>query len=153
VGSLAISGSGRYAAFRSLADHLVAGDANGADDLFRVDLLTGSRDVVSTAPWGQGEGETAFGASFSGDGSVVAFGTEAGNLALGDINLRRDVLARTYEVAIPGDLDGDGIVGAADLAILLGSWGAAGGAADLDGDGSVGASDLALLLGAWSIAP
>lgn len=84
---------------------------------------------------------------------MVAFGTEAGNLALGDINLRRDVLARTYEVAIPGDLDGDGIVGAADLAILLGSWGAAGGAADLDGDGSVGASDLALLLGAWSIAP
>jgi hypothetical protein len=48
------------------------------------------------------------------------------------------------------DLDGDGAVGAADLAILLGQWGAcAGCAADLDGDGMVGASDLAQLLGDW----
>ena len=50
----------------------------------------------------------------------------------------------------PADLDGDGIVGAADLAILLGQWGGSG-AADLDGDGGVGASDLAILLGAWTV--
>ena len=49
-----------------------------------------------------------------------------------------------------GDLDGDGIVSAPDLSIILSTWGAAGGAADLDGDGTVGAADLALLLGAWS---
>ena len=49
-----------------------------------------------------------------------------------------------------GDLDGDGVVGQTDLAILLGSWGAAGGEADLDGDGAVGSTDLAILLGAWS---
>lgn len=48
------------------------------------------------------------------------------------------------------DLDGDGLVGPSDLAILLGAWGSTGGPADLDGDGSVGASDLAILLGAWS---
>ena len=49
-----------------------------------------------------------------------------------------------------GDLDGDGTVGATDLAALLGAWGAcAGCAADLDGDGGVGASDLAVLLGNW----
>ncbi len=47
-----------------------------------------------------------------------------------------------------GDLDGDGSVGAPDLAILLGDWGTSG-PADLDGNGSVTASDLALLLGAW----
>ena len=47
------------------------------------------------------------------------------------------------------DLNGDGTVSAADLAILLSAWGASGGPADLDGNGSVGASDLALLLGAW----
>jgi hypothetical protein len=41
-------------------------------------------------------------------------------------------------------------VNAADLALLLGAWGSAGGAADLDGDGSVGAGDLAILLGAWT---
>jgi len=45
-----------------------------------------------------------------------------------------------------GDLNDDGVVDAADLAILLGAWGVAG-AADLDGDGTVGAEDLAILLG------
>jgi hypothetical protein len=47
------------------------------------------------------------------------------------------------------DLDCDGVVGASDLAVLLGAWGQPGDA-DLDGDGVVGASDLAELLGAWS---
>ena len=48
------------------------------------------------------------------------------------------------------DLNGDGAVNAADLAILLNSWGAcAGCAADLDGNGTVGAADLAVLLNAW----
>ncbi|MGA1046045.1 MAG: hypothetical protein ACO3ZY_12700, partial [Phycisphaerales bacterium] len=49
----------------------------------------------------------------------------------------------------PADLDGDGIVGAADLALLLGQWGGSG-SGDLDGDGTVGAGDLATLLAAWS---
>lgn len=49
-----------------------------------------------------------------------------------------------------GDLDGDGAVGPADLALLLGAWGAGGGSADLDGDGAVGPADLAQLLGAWT---
>lgn len=46
------------------------------------------------------------------------------------------------------DLDGNGVVGPSDLAILLGSWGSAG-PGDLDCDGVVGAADLAILLGAW----
>ncbi len=50
--------------------------------------------------------------------------------------------------SLTGDLDGDGTVGAADLAILLGAWGT--GSADLDGDGTTGGADLALLLGAWT---
>ena len=51
------------------------------------------------------------------------------------------------------DLDGDGDVGAADLATLLGSWGPCspdqGCPADLDADGEVAAFDLAILLGSW----
>jgi hypothetical protein len=47
------------------------------------------------------------------------------------------------------DLDGNGIVNAADLAALLSQWGSAG-SADLDEDGNVGAADLAILLGAWT---
>lgn len=49
----------------------------------------------------------------------------------------------------PADLNGDGLVGPADLAILLAAWGGTG-PADLDGNGSVGAEDLAILLGAWN---
>lgn len=52
----------------------------------------------------------------------------------------------------PADLDGDGSVGASDLAILLGSWGI-GGVADLDGSGTVGSPDLAILLGSWGACP
>lgn len=52
----------------------------------------------------------------------------------------------------PADLDGDGVVGASDLAGLLGGWGAPG-AADLNGSGAVDSSDLAALLGAWGACP
>ncbi|MDZ4831849.1 MAG: hypothetical protein SGJ09_16850 [Phycisphaerae bacterium] len=48
----------------------------------------------------------------------------------------------------PGDLNGDGIVDAADLAILLGNWGFPG-IGDLNGDGVVDAKDLGILLGMW----
>lgn len=53
----------------------------------------------------------------------------------------------------PADLNGDGEVGAADLAALLNAWGTPGGSADLDGDGDVGAPDLAALLNAWGPCP
>ncbi|MFO0828319.1 MAG: dockerin type I domain-containing protein [Phycisphaerales bacterium] len=48
-----------------------------------------------------------------------------------------------------GDLNHDGKVGAADLAIVLGAWGQNGGQADLDGNGTVNGADLSVLLGAW----
>ncbi len=53
----------------------------------------------------------------------------------------------------PADLDGDGVVGAGDLIILLGDWGRCADCgdcpADLDGDCTVGAADLIILLGNW----
>ena len=57
-----------------------------------------------------------------------------------------------------GDIDGNGSVGAPDIAALLNAWGAVPIAssadprapdADLDGDGVVGAPDIAILLGSW----
>jgi len=52
--------------------------------------------------------------------------------------------------ANPADVNGDGSVNAADLAEVLNSWGATGGAADVDGSGSVNAADLAMVLSAWT---
>lgn len=49
----------------------------------------------------------------------------------------------------PLDLDHDGKVNAADLAILLAAWGGAG-AADFDASGAVDAADLSALLGGWT---
>lgn len=53
------------------------------------------------------------------------------------------------------DLNRDGLVNAADLAILLGGWGSCPRTgcctADLDSSGQVNASDLAILLGAWTV--
>jgi hypothetical protein len=50
------------------------------------------------------------------------------------------------------DLNSDGTVNGADLAILFNAWGACGGGAcpaDFDADGAVDGDDLGLLLGNW----
>ena len=52
----------------------------------------------------------------------------------------------------PADLDNSGSVDAADLAGLLGAWGASG-AADFDGSGTVDAADLSTMLSAWGPCP
>ncbi len=69
-------------------------------------------------------------------------------IALGAPDLDGDGVPDACE-ANPADLDGDGAVGPADLALLLGAWGLPG-PADLNGDGVVDAADLASLLGAWT---
>ena len=54
----------------------------------------------------------------------------------------------------PWDLDGNDVVGAADLLLLLAGWGTdPGGPPDFDGDGNVGAEDLRILLRNWGPCP
>ena len=48
----------------------------------------------------------------------------------------------------PADLNGDRVVGGADLGALLGNWNGSG-TGDLNGDGTVTGSDLGAMLGAW----
>lgn len=49
--------------------------------------------------------------------------------------------------SVPGDLNGDGCVDAADMGLLLGYWGTPDG--DLNGDGTTDAADMGTLLGEW----
>jgi hypothetical protein len=51
-------------------------------------------------------------------------------------------------VSNPADLDNDGDVDAADLALLLNNWGGSG-VGDINGNGVVDAADLAAMLNAW----
>jgi hypothetical protein len=50
----------------------------------------------------------------------------------------------------PSDLNGDGVVNAQDLAVMLAAWGTASSEADVNGDGIVDGKDLAILLGSWN---
>ena len=66
-----------------------------------------------------------------------------------------DFTIRVEEGAEPclGDINDDGVVDAADLGLLIGSWGACSGScdADLNDNGVVDAADLGFLIGAWGL--
>ena len=51
----------------------------------------------------------------------------------------------------PADLNGDGVVGGADLGALLAAWGTNGG--DIDGNGDTDGADLGVLLAGWGNCP
>jgi hypothetical protein len=92
--------------------------------------------------WAQGNGGSVKTYQFiRGSGAIFRVLGEGRALVLGGI-----------APACLGDINGDGTVGAPDLAALLSQWGGAG-SADLNGSGSVNASDLALLLSHWGGCP
>ncbi len=60
-----------------------------------------------------------------------------------------DAAELDFVVGNPADLNGDGLVNNADLAILLENWGGRG-IGDINLDGIVNGVDLALMLGSWT---
>ncbi len=106
---------------------------------------------------GQSAPAEQFGAPTHHRGGGQAHGNgypgETNNWFIGPVGSSARQQSMRVESAASGDLDGDGVIGSGDLAIVLGAWGACGQGgvcpADLDDDGMVGSSDLALILGAW----
>jgi Tol biopolymer transport system component len=89
-----ISADGRYVVFESAASNLVAGDTNGAPDVFVRDLQAGTTTLVSAARGG-GAGNGASGApAISAAGGFVSFASTASNLVAGDGNGVGDVFVR-----------------------------------------------------------
>jgi Tol biopolymer transport system component len=90
----AISPGGRYVTFSSLADDLVAGDANGQGDVFIRDLRTATTRLVSVSDDEQPASGGSWESAVSRDGRYVAFTSDASNLVEGDTNDRQDVFVR-----------------------------------------------------------
>jgi len=87
-----LSSDGRFVAFTSVATNLVAGDTNGAVDVFVHDRATGLTERASVDSAGnQTTGRIFGGAQISGDGNVVAFQSDATNLVPNDVNGYLDV--------------------------------------------------------------
>ncbi len=60
------------------------------------------------------------------------------------------IVRYTPSAAFPADVNGDGVVSALDISIVLANWGLANRPGDADGDGLVSASDIAFVLSAWT---
>ncbi|MBZ6078783.1 hypothetical protein [Microvirga puerhi] len=105
-----ITPDGRYVAFTSIANNLVAGDTNFASDIFRKDLVTGEMVRVSTTA----DNEQSFGnagyTAISADGRYVVFMSEASDLVAEDENGSIDVFRKDLEtgaiVAVSTAADG-----------------------------------------------
>jgi hypothetical protein len=90
-GDVAISADGRFVAFQSNADDLVANDGNKATDVFVHDRATGVTERVSVDSSGVEANSNSVAASISADGSLVVFGSDATNLVANDTNQLHDV--------------------------------------------------------------
>jgi uncharacterized repeat protein (TIGR01451 family) len=90
----AISADGRYVAFVSSASNLVAGDNNGALDIFVRDQRTGKTVLVSVdSAELQAEADCGL-PEISADGRYVVFVSSAANLVAGDTNGYPDIFVR-----------------------------------------------------------
>lgn len=94
VGGLSVSADGRYIAFYSYASNLVAGDVNGACDIYVRDRLSGTTERVSLSTGGLQGNSGSYAPSVSADGRYVVFRSPSCCLVPGDTNGDYDVFVR-----------------------------------------------------------
>jgi Tol biopolymer transport system component len=97
-----ISADGRYVAFMSYSSNLVAGDTNGAYDIFVRDRQEGTTTRVSKSSAGMGGNSDSTYPSLSAGGRYVAFESDATNLVTGDTNGYRDIFVRDRQTGTTG---------------------------------------------------
>ena len=86
-----LSADGRYVAFSSFSNNLIADDANDAADVFLRDRQAGTTTRVSVYTGGFEADSDSFRPSISADGRFVAFDSDSDNLVWGDTNFVSDV--------------------------------------------------------------
>jgi Tol biopolymer transport system component len=89
--SAAVSADGRYVAFQSQAQNLVAADTNNAGDIFVHDRQTGQTTRVSVSSSGAEAQGASNDPAISADGRFVAFVSDAANLVAGNTGGHRNV--------------------------------------------------------------
>ena len=116
-----ISADGRWVAFDSLANNLVADDTNLKSDVFVRDLLTQTTVRVSVASGGTEGDNTShlFDTHhvISADGRFVTFSSSAGNLVAGDTNNTFDVFVHDRDTDEDGIFDEPGAIATAQASV------------------------------------
>jgi Tol biopolymer transport system component len=126
----AMSGDGRFVAFRSVATNLATGDTNGCADIFLRDRQARTTSRISLTAAGQATLESgARGLAISTSGRLIVF-TSSAPLVADDTNGVRDVFAYDHQssatVRISQRLDGaqgDADSGAAERGVAMSSDG------------------------------
>jgi Tol biopolymer transport system component len=118
-----LSADGRFIAFNSWANDLVAGDENSDQDVFVKDRITGQIRRVSVGMDGSepnGDSGLPF---ISSDGRYIGFASGASNLVPGDTNGKGDIFVAENELfdsdLLRGDVNEDGKINVADAVLLL----------------------------------
>jgi len=92
-----VSTNGRYIAFASDANNLVANDTNDCRDVFVRDLLLGTNILVSADTSGFAAANISTDPSINGDGRFVAFSSHATNIVANDTTNEWNVFLRDMQ--------------------------------------------------------
>ncbi|MBI1851379.1 MAG: HYR domain-containing protein [Planctomycetes bacterium] len=112
-----ISIDDRWVVFRSSASNLVAGDANGVDDVFAKDRQTGAVVRVSVSTAGVEASDSSFAPAVSSGGRYVVYESFASNLVAGDTNNTRDIFLTDRDADADGIYDEPGAIATVRLSI------------------------------------
>jgi hypothetical protein len=105
-----ISAAGRYVAFTSAADDLVAGDTNGTQNVFIRDLQNLTTTLVSVSTDGIHPGNAdSFSPQISADGRYVLFQSKASNLAAGSFSGIQNLFFRDLQIGTTYALTSGGV--------------------------------------------
>lgn len=115
-----ISANGRYIAFYSDAENLVAGDNNGVRDVFIRDRSTSTTIRVSVSSSGAQANGKSDRPSISADGRYVAFTSNATNLAGVDTNGQKDIFVHDRDVDGNGVFDEPGGISTTRVSVAFG---------------------------------
>ena len=104
-----ISGNGSFVVYQSEADNLVAGDTNGALDIFVYDRLNQTTELVDLAADGTQSNGDSQAASISDDGNVITFLSEADNLVSGNSDPGFNVFIRDRNLETTKRFNGESL--------------------------------------------